>query len=80
MPGAATQIFSPEFDAALARLPKNVAALIMAKIDDMGRRSMERLDSAIQRNDPRSSTGPGQLCLSERVRLYPAGANENTPV
>jgi mRNA interferase RelE/StbE len=38
MPGAATQIFSAEFDAALARLPKNIAALIVAKIDDMGRR------------------------------------------
>jgi mRNA-degrading endonuclease RelE of RelBE toxin-antitoxin system len=41
MPGAATQIFSAEFDAALARLPKNVAALVMAKIGDMG----HRLDS-----------------------------------
>ena len=38
MPGAATQIFSAEFDAALARLPKNIATLIMGKIDDMGRR------------------------------------------
>ena len=38
MPGAATQIFSAEFDAALARLPRNVAALVMAKIGDMGRR------------------------------------------
>jgi mRNA-degrading endonuclease RelE of RelBE toxin-antitoxin system len=38
MPGAATQIFSAEFDAALARLPKNIAALVMGKIDDMGRR------------------------------------------
>jgi hypothetical protein len=38
MPGAATQIFSAEFDAALARLPKNIAALIMGKMDDMGRR------------------------------------------
>jgi len=37
MPGAATQIFSAEFDAALARLPKNIAMLIMGKIDDMGR-------------------------------------------
>ena len=34
MPGAATQIFSAEFDAVLARLPKNVAALVMT----MGRR------------------------------------------
>jgi len=38
MPGAATQIFSAEFDATLARLPKNIATLIMGKIDDMGRR------------------------------------------
>ena len=38
MPGGATQIFSAEFDAALARLPQNAAALIMAKLDDMGRR------------------------------------------
>jgi hypothetical protein len=38
MPGAATQIFSAEFDAALARLPQNIATLIMGKIDDMGRR------------------------------------------
>jgi len=38
MPGAATQIFSAEFDAALARLPKNIATLITGKIDDMGRR------------------------------------------
>jgi mRNA-degrading endonuclease RelE of RelBE toxin-antitoxin system len=38
MPGAATEIFSAEFDAALAGLPQNVATLIMAKIDDMGRR------------------------------------------
>jgi hypothetical protein len=36
MPGAATQVFSAEFDA--ARLPRNVAALVMAKIGDMGRR------------------------------------------
>jgi hypothetical protein len=36
MPGVATQIFSAEFDAALSRLPKNIAALIMGKIDDMG--------------------------------------------
>jgi len=41
MTGAATQIFSAEFDAALARLPKNIAALVMEKIDDMG----HRLDS-----------------------------------
>ena len=38
MPGAATQIFSAEFDAALARLPKNVAAVVLGKIDDIGRR------------------------------------------
>ena len=38
MPGAATQIFSAEFDAALSRLPKNIATLIMGKIDDMGHR------------------------------------------
>jgi mRNA-degrading endonuclease RelE of RelBE toxin-antitoxin system len=38
MPGAATQVFSAEFDAAIARLPPNVATLVMAKIDDMGRR------------------------------------------
>jgi mRNA interferase RelE/StbE len=41
MPGAATQIFSAKFDAALARLPRNVAALVMEKIGDMG----HRLDS-----------------------------------
>jgi mRNA-degrading endonuclease RelE of RelBE toxin-antitoxin system len=38
MPGVATQIFSAEFDAALARLPRNVATLVMAKIADMGHR------------------------------------------
>jgi mRNA interferase RelE/StbE len=38
MPGAATQIFSAEFDAALSRLPKNMATLVMGKIEDMGRR------------------------------------------
>jgi mRNA interferase RelE/StbE len=38
MSGAATQIFSAEFDAALARLPKNVAVVVFGKIDDMGRR------------------------------------------
>ena len=38
MPGTATQIFSAEFDAALARLPKNIATLVMGKIDNMGRR------------------------------------------
>ncbi len=38
MPGAATQIFSAEFDAAVARLPRNIATLVMAKIGDMGRR------------------------------------------
>lgn len=41
MPGAATQIVSAEFDATLARLPRNIATLIMRKIDDMG----HRLDS-----------------------------------
>ena len=38
MPGAATEIFSAEFDAALARLPKNIATNLLRKIDDMGRR------------------------------------------
>jgi len=38
MPGAATEIFSAEFDAALARLPKNIATTLLGKIDDMGRR------------------------------------------
>jgi len=38
MPDAATQIFSAEFDAALSRLPKNVAVVVLGKIDDMGRR------------------------------------------
>jgi mRNA-degrading endonuclease RelE of RelBE toxin-antitoxin system len=38
MPGTATQVFSAEFDAALARLPKNMATLVMGKIDNMGRR------------------------------------------
>jgi hypothetical protein len=36
MPGAATHVFSAEFDAALARLPQNVAALVMTKIGGMG--------------------------------------------
>jgi hypothetical protein len=31
MPGAATQIFSAEFDAALAPLPRNVATIVIAK-------------------------------------------------
>ena len=38
MPGAATQVFSREFDAALARVPGNIGALILGKITDMGRR------------------------------------------
>ena len=38
MPGAATQVFSREFDAAFARLPRNVASLVLEKIADMGRR------------------------------------------
>jgi mRNA interferase RelE/StbE len=38
MPGAATQIFSAEFDVAFARLPKNIATLVTGKINDMGRR------------------------------------------
>jgi mRNA-degrading endonuclease RelE of RelBE toxin-antitoxin system len=41
MPGAATQIFSAEFDSALARLPGSIATLVAGKIDDMG----GRLDS-----------------------------------
>jgi hypothetical protein len=40
MPGAATQIFSAEFDAALTRLPKNIATLIIGN-----RRHGRRLDS-----------------------------------
>jgi mRNA interferase RelE/StbE len=38
MPGAATQVFSREFDAALGRVPNNVSALILGKITKMGRR------------------------------------------
>jgi len=38
MPRAATQIFSREFDAILAKLPESVAALVLEKIDDIGRR------------------------------------------
>ena len=38
MPGAATQVFSREFDAALARIPANVSALILGKIAEMGQR------------------------------------------
>lgn len=38
MPRAATEIFSKEFDAALARLSANAGALILEKIADLGRR------------------------------------------
>jgi mRNA-degrading endonuclease RelE of RelBE toxin-antitoxin system len=38
MPGAATQVFSREFDAALARVPSNISALILGKITEIGRR------------------------------------------
>jgi mRNA-degrading endonuclease RelE of RelBE toxin-antitoxin system len=38
MPGAATQVFSREFDAALAPVPTNISALILGKITEMGRR------------------------------------------
>ena len=38
MAGAATQIFSHEFDAILARLPANIRELILAKIVQMGGR------------------------------------------
>jgi hypothetical protein len=38
MPGAATQVFSREFDAALARVPGNISTLILEKIREMGRR------------------------------------------
>lgn len=37
MSGAATQRFSREFDAALARLPSTVRALVLEKIDALGR-------------------------------------------
>jgi len=36
MAGAATQVFSTEFDAVFERLPKNVGLVISRKIDDMG--------------------------------------------
>ena len=36
MPGAATQVFSREFDAVLKRLPQNIAALIEEKINFVG--------------------------------------------
>ncbi len=35
---AATQVFSREFDAALARVSRDIGALILAKIADMGGR------------------------------------------
>ena len=38
MAGAATQVFSREFDAALARIPGIVSALILGKIAEMGQR------------------------------------------
>ena len=38
MPGAATQVFSREFDTALARVPGNISALVLGKITEMGRR------------------------------------------
>ena len=38
MPGWATQIFSREFDAALARLPATERARVLQKITEMGRR------------------------------------------
>jgi mRNA interferase RelE/StbE len=38
MPGAATQVFSREFDAALAGVPGNISTLILEKIREMGRR------------------------------------------
>jgi mRNA interferase RelE/StbE len=38
MPGAATQVYSREFDAALARIPANIGVLIIEKISEMGRR------------------------------------------
>ncbi len=41
MPGAATQVFSREFDAVLARVPENISALILGKITEIG----GRLDS-----------------------------------
>jgi mRNA-degrading endonuclease RelE of RelBE toxin-antitoxin system len=38
MSGLATQVYSAEFDAALARLPRNIAAVVTGKIDEIGRR------------------------------------------
>jgi mRNA interferase RelE/StbE len=38
MAGAATQVFSREFDAALSRIPGNVSAVILQKITEMGSR------------------------------------------
>ena len=38
MPNWATQVFSREFDNALARLPENQQSLILEKITEMGRR------------------------------------------
>ena len=38
MSGWATQVFSREFDSALARLPLTQQALILEKITEMGRR------------------------------------------
>jgi mRNA-degrading endonuclease RelE of RelBE toxin-antitoxin system len=38
MSGAATQVFSHEFDVALERVPANIGALILGKITEMGRR------------------------------------------
>jgi len=38
MPGAATQVFSGELDAALARVRGNSSTLILEKVTQMGRR------------------------------------------
>ena len=38
MPGAATHVFSREFDVALARVLGNISALILEKIAEMGQR------------------------------------------
>ena len=38
MSGAATQVFSREFDAVLARLPSGVRGLVLEKIGEMGLR------------------------------------------
>jgi len=72
MPGAATQIFSREFDAIIARLPKNIAALIFEKIDEMG----HRLDSFSHyrmtgRNEFRLRIGDYRLIYN-----FDAGKNE----